>query len=96
MTNVSRIVSLGSSVCRILRVSEALGGSGTNGLVSGSGSAERTLLARVFEVWRLRRLEVTNVSRVVSLGGSICCILRVSEALGGSGTNGLVSGSGSA
>ena len=36
------------------------------------------------EVWRVWRLEVTNVSRIVSLGGSIYCILRVSEGPGSS------------
>ena len=46
-----------------------------------------TLEASEFEVWRLWRLEVTNVSRIVSLGGSICRILRVSEAPGGPDSN---------
>ena len=34
------------------------------------------------EVWRVWRLEATNVSRIVSLGGSIRRILRVSEVPG--------------
>ena len=35
------------------------------------------------EVWRDQSLEVTNVSRIVGLGGSIRRILRGSEAPGG-------------
>ena len=37
----------------------------------------------VFVVWRLWRLEVTNVAGILALGGSMCGIVRVSEAPGG-------------
>ena len=44
----------------------------------------------------LRRLEVTNVSRIVALGGSICRILRGLEAPGGPASNQPVRPGGSA
>ena len=49
-----------------------------------------------FEPGSFGRLGVTNVSRIVALGGSICRILRGLEAPGGPGSNGLYRLGGSA
>ena len=76
VTNVSRIVSLGGSIRRILRISEPPGRSRFR-------VAKKTYEAgwvRLFGDWGL---EVTNVSRIVGLGGSIRRILQGSEAPGG-------------
>ena len=98
MTNVSRIVALGSSKCRNLQRLGAPGTPDSNGVMNGyePGWVPFKTLARASsEVWRVWRLEVTNVSRIVSLGGSIYRILRVSEALGTPVTNRLESLGGS-
>ena len=93
MTNVSRIVALGGSIRRILRVSEARGAPHSARLRNWVGPLKEPCSRASSEVWRLRRLEVTNVSRIVSLGGSIYRILRVPEAPGGPDSNGLSSAS---
>ena len=122
MTNVSRIVALGSSIHCILQSLEAPGGPDSNdavapgllarvfgGLETPEAGSDECLEDRVlgrlnlsystkfgsswegqiptafwFGVWRL---EVTNVSRIVARGGSICRILRGLEAPGGPGSN---------
>ncbi len=101
MTNVSRIVALGGSIYRILRVSEAPGSSrflrpGETGWVRLKNLDPRGSETLEFEVWRLWRLEVTNVSRIVALGGSMYRILRGLEARGGPGSNGVKVAGGSA
>ena len=85
MTNVSRIVALGGSICRILRGSEALGAPDSKGLLTALrarvGPPKETK-DRIFG-----SSEVTNVSRIVALGGSIYRILRRLEAPGAPDSN---------
>ena len=92
MKSVGRIVALGGSICRILQGAGAPRSSrfrqptricGT-GWVRLNNLGLRGSETLEFEVWRFWRLEVTNVSRIVALGGSIYRILRVSEAPGSS------------
>ena len=69
MTNVLRIVSLGGSIYRILRRLEAPGGPDSNVAkrsVCSGGVSFKTLRASS-EVWRVWRLEVQNVLRIVAL-----------------------------
>ena len=98
MTDVPRIVALGGSICRILRGLEAPGGPTSNQVVSAGGCLLKNLRSLIWEIeaWSFGRLEVTNVSRIVALGGSICRILRGLEAPGGPASNEAVAGSGSA
>ena len=56
----------------------------------------RGLAILEFEAWSFGGLEVTNVSRIVALGGSICRILRGLEAPGGPTSNHAVRPGGSA
>ena len=48
------------------------------------------------EAWSFGGLEVTNVSNIVVVGGSICRVLRGLEAPGGPASNDAVAGGGSA
>ena len=64
---------------RSLRGLAAAVSSGDRVAVAPGGSAEGTLELRKLEV---RKLDVTNVSRIVSLGSSIYRILRRLEAPG--------------
>ena len=82
---MSQIVGLGGSIRCILQGSEAPGGPDSNGLKrTGETGWVRLEKAKTGDrgtgVRRPWRLEVTNVSRIVALGGSIRRILRVSES----------------
>jgi len=88
---VSRILALGVSKCRILRGLAAPGGPVEAGSCEcledpGSGASTCRILRCLEAPGRARfqevfwRLEVTNVSRSVSLGRSISRILRCLEA----------------
>ena len=66
----------------VFYVSRRLQGGPTSNQPKGASGSPKTLARASSEVWRVWRLEVTNVSRIVSLGGSIYRILRVSEAPG--------------
>ena len=60
----------------------ALGGPGTKEVVRSGGSAKEGPHVRGGS--ELGSYEdLMNVSRILALGGSICCVLRGSEALGG-------------
>ena len=80
--NVWRILAPGGSFCRILRGSEALGGTMSNEAVSPGGSAKEGPHVRGGS--ELGSYEdLMNVSRNLAPGGSICSVLRGSEGLGG-------------
>ena len=80
--NISRILALGGSICRVLRGSEALGGRPSNGAMGAGGSAKEGPHVRGGS--ELGSYEdLMNVSRSLALGASICHVLRGSEALGG-------------
>ena len=82
LMNVSRILDLGGSICRVLRGSEALGGRPSNQAVAPGGSAKEGPHVRGGS--ELGSYEdLVNVSRILALGGSICRVLRGSEVLGG-------------
>ena len=84
MMNVSRSLALGASICRVLRGSEALvGGRMSNDAVRPGGSAKEGPHVRGgSEVGSYE--DLMNVLRILALGGSICRVLRGSEALWGS------------
>ena len=78
---------LGGSICRILRGLEAPGGPNSNHAVKPGGCPFKEpkilgLGAREIEASSFGRLEVTNVSRIVALGGSMCRNLRRLEVPG--------------
>ena len=82
LMNVSMILALGGSICRILRGSEARRGPGSYGLKGGGGPAKEGPHARGGS--ELGSYEdLMNVLRILVLGGWICCVLRGSAALGG-------------
>ena len=82
--NVSRILAPGGSFCGVSRGSEALGGRMSNAAVAPGGSAKEGPHVRGGS--ELGSYEdLMNVSRILALGGSICRVLRGSEALGGQG-----------
>ena len=70
MTNVSRIVALGGSIYRIIHVSEGPGSSRFRGVCGPGGSAQKNQRPETGGLeTRDRILEMTNVSRIVSLAG---------------------------
>ena len=83
LMNVWRTLALGGSICCVSLVSEALKGSVSKGLSIPGGSAKEGPHVRGGS--ELGSYEdLMNVSRILALGGSICRVLRVGEALGGS------------
>ena len=82
LMNVSRILAPGGSFCRVLRGSEALGDTMSNAVKTAGGSAKEGPHVRGgSEVGSYE--DLMNVSKILALGGSICRVLRGSEALGG-------------
>ena len=80
--NISRILVLGVSNCCVLRGSEARGGPHSYGAVTPGGSAKEGPHVRGGS--KLGSYEdLMIVSRILAPGGSICRVLRGSEALGG-------------
>ena len=83
LMNVSRILVLGGSICRVLRGSEALGRSRFRHAKGAGGSAKEGPHVRGGS--ELGSYEdLMNVLMILALGGSICRVSRGSEALGGS------------
>ena len=81
--NVLRILAPGGWPCRILRGSEALGGTMSDEVSAAGGSAKEGLHVRGGS--ELGSYEdLMNVLRILALGGWICAVLRGSEAPGGS------------
>ena len=84
--NISKVLALGDSICRVLRGSEALGRSRFRHAKAAGGSAKEGPHVRGGS--ELGSYEdLMNVSRILALGGSICRVLRGSEALGGRPSN---------
>ena len=85
LKNVSRILALGGSTCRVLRGSEALGGRPSNEAVRWSRFAKEDPNVRGVRGGggAAGELDLMNVSRILAPGGTFCCVLRGSEALWG-------------
>ena len=87
LMNVFRILALGGSICRVLRGSEALGGLSLTKLCPRVGPLKKDLTCvGGSELGSYE--DLMNVSRILAPGGSFCRILRGSEALGGTMSNG--------
>ena len=83
--DLMKALAAGGSFCCCLRGSEALGSPDSNEVKRKGGTAKEAPHVRGVcgRGGRVGELDLMNVWRILALGGSICRVLRGSEALGG-------------